>query len=106
MLAALNLSLPSPARSPARRAGLNGSGKSNVLDAICFVLGITNLSQVRAGSLQDLVYKQVRRPSSRLLRRSRRAKPALRSTAARGCPTPPPPPSLPFFLALRRARAA
>lgn len=26
--------------------GLNGSGKSNVLDAICFVLGISNLSQV------------------------------------------------------------
>ncbi len=26
--------------------GLNGSGKSNILDAICFVLGITNLSQV------------------------------------------------------------
>jgi len=38
--------------------GLNGSGKSNILDAICFVLGITNLSQVRANSLQDLVYKQ------------------------------------------------
>ncbi|XP_070521622.1 structural maintenance of chromosomes protein 2 isoform X2 [Cardiocondyla obscurior] len=37
--------------------GFNGSGKSNILDAICFVLGITNLSQVRAGSLQDLVYK-------------------------------------------------
>lgn len=37
--------------------GLNGSGKSNVLDAICFVLGITNLSQVRAASLTDLVYK-------------------------------------------------
>lgn len=37
--------------------GLNGSGKSNILDAICFVLGITNLVQVRAGSLQDLVYK-------------------------------------------------
>jgi hypothetical protein len=29
--------------------GLNGSGKSNILDAICFVLGITNLSQVRCG---------------------------------------------------------
>jgi structural maintenance of chromosome 2 len=29
--------------------GLNGSGKSNILDAICFVLGITNLSQVRLG---------------------------------------------------------
>ena len=26
--------------------GLNGSGKSNILDAICFLLGITNLSQV------------------------------------------------------------
>lgn len=38
--------------------GLNGSGKSNILDAICFVLGITNLTQVRASSLQELVYKQ------------------------------------------------
>lgn len=28
--------------------GYNGSGKSNVLDAICFVLGITNLSQVKS----------------------------------------------------------
>jgi len=27
--------------------GLNGSGKSNILDAICFVLGISNLSQVK-----------------------------------------------------------
>ena len=26
--------------------GLNGSGKSNILDGICFLLGITNLSQV------------------------------------------------------------
>lgn len=26
--------------------GLNGSGKSNILDAICFVLGITKLEQV------------------------------------------------------------
>ncbi|PSC74142.1 structural maintenance of chromosomes 2-1-like [Micractinium conductrix] len=38
--------------------GLNGSGKSNILDSICFVLGITNLQQVRANSLQELVYKQ------------------------------------------------
>ncbi|KAF7722002.1 Structural maintenance of chromosomes protein 2 [Apophysomyces ossiformis] len=38
--------------------GLNGSGKSNVLDAICFVLGITNLSQIRASNLQDLIYKR------------------------------------------------
>lgn len=37
--------------------GLNGSGKSNVLDSICFVLGISNLTQVRASSLQELVYK-------------------------------------------------
>ena len=26
--------------------GLNGSGKSNILDSICFVLGIQNLQQV------------------------------------------------------------
>ncbi|KNZ45405.1 hypothetical protein VP01_815g8 [Puccinia sorghi] len=38
--------------------GLNGSGKSNILDAICFVLGITNLSAVRANNLQDLIYKR------------------------------------------------
>ncbi|KAI5806929.1 hypothetical protein EDC01DRAFT_6535 [Geopyxis carbonaria] len=38
--------------------GLNGSGKSNVLDAICFVLGIQNMSIVRAANLQDLIYKR------------------------------------------------
>jgi structural maintenance of chromosome 2 len=38
--------------------GLNGTGKSNILDAICFVLGISALSQVRVGNLQELVYKQ------------------------------------------------
>lgn len=38
--------------------GLNGSGKSNILDGICFLLGITNLQQVRATNLADLVYKQ------------------------------------------------
>jgi AAA15 family ATPase/GTPase len=42
--------------------GLNGSGKSNILDSICFVLGITNMSTVRAQNLQvylllSLVYK-------------------------------------------------
>ncbi|XP_058055070.1 structural maintenance of chromosomes protein 2 [Anopheles bellator] len=37
--------------------GLNGTGKSNILDSICFVLGITRLDRVRAVSLQDLVYK-------------------------------------------------
>ena len=37
--------------------GLNGSGKSNILDAICFVLGIQHLGQLRAHTLQDLVYK-------------------------------------------------
>lgn len=26
--------------------GLNGTGKSNILDSICFVLGISNLSSV------------------------------------------------------------
>lgn len=37
--------------------GLNGSGKSNILDSICFVLGISNLAQVRATNLQELIYK-------------------------------------------------
>eukprot|EP00792_Barthelona_sp_PAP020_P008578 TRINITY_DN3228_c2_g1_i3.p1 TRINITY_DN3228_c2_g1~~TRINITY_DN3228_c2_g1_i3.p1 ORF type:complete len:364 (+),score=112.81 TRINITY_DN3228_c2_g1_i3:44-1135(+) len=38
--------------------GFNGTGKSNVLDAICFVLGLTSLKNIRVGSLQELVYKQ------------------------------------------------
>ncbi|EKM76313.1 hypothetical protein AGABI1DRAFT_63367 [Agaricus bisporus var. burnettii JB137-S8] len=38
--------------------GLNGSGKSNILDAICFVLGITNVSAMRAQTQQDLIYKR------------------------------------------------
>ena len=36
--------------------GLNGSGKSNILDAICFVLGITSLTTVRAANLQVSYY--------------------------------------------------
>ncbi|KAK2198365.1 bifunctional SMCs flexible hinge superfamily/Smc2 [Babesia duncani] len=38
--------------------GLNGSGKSNVLDSLCFALGIADLSCVRANKLDDLIYKQ------------------------------------------------
>lgn len=38
--------------------GLNGSGKSNILDAICFVLGISSMSTVRASNIQDLIYKR------------------------------------------------
>ena len=38
--------------------GLNGSGKSNICDAICFVLGITTLSHVRVSNLQELIYKR------------------------------------------------
>ncbi|KAL8428668.1 hypothetical protein Efla_002931 [Eimeria flavescens] len=38
--------------------GLNGTGKSNILDSICFVLGISNHSLVRVARLEDLVYKQ------------------------------------------------
>jgi structural maintenance of chromosome 2 len=32
--------------------GLNGSGKSNILDSLCFVMGIKNLSAVRISSRQ------------------------------------------------------
>ena len=38
--------------------GLNGSGKSNILDAICFVLGISSLAHVRVTNLQELIYKR------------------------------------------------
>lgn len=37
--------------------GLNGSGKSNILDAICFVLGLTNMSSVRRSNTSHSVYK-------------------------------------------------
>ena len=37
--------------------GLNGSGKSNILDSICFLLGITTLGYIRANNLTELVYK-------------------------------------------------
>lgn len=38
--------------------GLNGTGKSNVLDALCFVLGLTTLSRVRVANLRQLIYMQ------------------------------------------------
>jgi chromosome segregation ATPase len=62
--------------------GLNGSGKSNILDAICFVLGITNLSQVRLGLSDENAPKRTKtvlfpfpkiRVFSRLRDRSRRS---------------------------------
>ena len=49
--------------------GLNGSGKSNILDSICFVLGIQNLQQVRC---------RHRSGCSRLSRRHRSALPPAR----------------------------
>ncbi|KAJ6583189.1 condensin complex subunit SMC2 [Mycena sp. CBHHK59/15] len=38
--------------------GLNGTGKSNILDAISFVLGLTNMSTMRAANQTDLIYKR------------------------------------------------
>uniref|UniRef100_A0A1B0CNN4 Putative structural maintenance of chromosome protein 2 chromosome condensation complex condensin n=1 Tax=Lutzomyia longipalpis TaxID=7200 RepID=A0A1B0CNN4_LUTLO len=38
--------------------GLNGTGKSNILDSICFVLGITNLTQQDSGG--DLKEKEAK----------------------------------------------
>lgn len=37
--------------------GLNGSGKSNIFDAICFVMGISSLSHMRASNLQELIFQ-------------------------------------------------
>ncbi|XP_049851135.1 structural maintenance of chromosomes protein 2-like [Schistocerca gregaria] len=38
--------------------GYNGSGKSNIFDAICFVLGSNNWCQMRVGGPLELIYKQ------------------------------------------------
>lgn len=37
--------------------GLNGSGKSNIIDAISFVLGNKNYAQLRVDNAQNLIYK-------------------------------------------------
>lgn len=37
--------------------GFNGSGKSNILDAICFVLGLQSFSLARVDKLQEFIYK-------------------------------------------------
>lgn len=37
--------------------GLNGTGKSNILDAICFTLGISAMNTIRASSMQEVIYK-------------------------------------------------
>lgn len=37
--------------------GLNGSGKSNILDAICFALGLSNMSLARCTNLRELIFK-------------------------------------------------
>ena len=37
--------------------GNNGCGKSNILDSICFVLGISNLNIIRASRIEDLIYQ-------------------------------------------------
>ena len=37
--------------------GLNGSGKSNILDAICFVLGLSRMELARCNNLRELIYK-------------------------------------------------
>ncbi|KAI5170858.1 structural maintenance of chromosome 2 [Nematocida sp. LUAm3] len=37
--------------------GLNGTGKSNILDGICFVLGIDSPRMLRSASIKDLLFK-------------------------------------------------
>ena len=58
--------------------GLNGSGKSNILDSICFVLGISNLTHVRPNDRRSC---RSRRFSFRS--RSRRVDPSARRTRER-----------------------
>ena len=37
--------------------GTNGSGKSNLFDALCFVMGISQIRKLRADDFRDLIYK-------------------------------------------------
>ncbi|KAG9396351.1 Structural Maintenance Chromosome protein 2, SMC2 [Carpediemonas membranifera] len=37
--------------------GFNGSGKSNILDGICFVMGLTDHGRMRVTNYQELIYK-------------------------------------------------
>lgn len=48
--------------------GTNGSGKSNLMDAISFVLGVKT-SQLRGNQLRDLVYRNLEDPSDNPSRR-------------------------------------
>ncbi|MFH1630784.1 MAG: chromosome segregation SMC family protein [Candidatus Aenigmatarchaeota archaeon] len=41
-------------------AGANGSGKSNIIDAINFVLGVTSARHIRAQKLQNLIFNGAR----------------------------------------------
>ena len=52
--------------------GLNGSGKSNILDAICFVLGLTNMSSVRVLHIPCSVYPLITSSSLRCVRKTNR----------------------------------
>ena len=48
--------------------GLNGSGKSNILDAICFLLGISNLAQVSwSDAVPNILHEMKRYHTSLLL---------------------------------------
>jgi ABC-type cobalamin/Fe3+-siderophores transport system ATPase subunit len=58
--------------------GLNGSGKSNILDAICFVLGITNMTTVRAQNQQVYTFE----PFQPICDMTDRALPRILSTSA------------------------
>jgi hypothetical protein len=60
--------------------GLNGSGKSNILDSICFVLGISRLEQVVV--VPSLLTNRVFKFSSRSLK----LRGVLLRTGARGVP--------------------
>ena len=67
--------------------GLNGTGKSNILDSICFVLGITNLSQARA----RLLWAAQRAPRHGCRFERQSSSPALPPPAPLFSPASPPP---------------
>ena len=63
--------------------GPNGAGKSNVMDAVCFVLGLPSRS-IRADKLKDLIFRVEGQPPKVRL--------AFRRCRSSSPPPPPPPP--------------